>query len=77
MSFDYKRLVKFEINVGEKEHKIRLIVGSIILSLSLFFADIIMLLVGVALIATGYTNFCPVYSAMEKSTVESEGTEES
>ncbi|MCK5192037.1 MAG: DUF2892 domain-containing protein [Methylococcales bacterium] len=70
MSFDYKRLIKFEINVGNKESKIRLIVGSILLSISLFTASILLLLAGVILIATGYTNFCPVYSAMEKNSCE-------
>ncbi|MCK4842169.1 MAG: DUF2892 domain-containing protein [Methylococcales bacterium] len=70
MSFDYKRLVKFEINVGNKESKIRLIVGSVLFAISLFTASIILLLGSLILIATGYTNFCPVYSAMEKNTCE-------
>ncbi len=71
MSFDFKRLVKFEINVGEKEKKIRLAAGSAFFLISIFTASIPLLLIGAILIATGYTSFCPVYSAMEKNTLES------
>lgn len=72
MSFDYKRLTKFEINVGKQEQKIRLIAGSIVLSFSLFYANIFLLLVGIALVGTGYTEFCPIYSALRKNTCETE-----
>ncbi len=70
MSFDYKRLVKFEINVGDKDKQMRLIAGTILLLISIFTAKIILLLAGLALIATGYTRFCPAYSAMGKNTCE-------
>lgn len=70
MSFNYKLLTKFEVNVGEKEKKIRLIAGSILLFISLFTASIILLILGVVLLATGYTQVCPAYSAMERSTCE-------
>ncbi len=70
MSFDYKRLINREINVGDKDKKMRLIAGSILLFISLFTAKIILLLVGLVLIATGYTRVCPAYSAMDKNTLE-------
>jgi len=70
MSFDYKRLINREINVGDKDKKMRLISGSILLFVSLFTATIILLLVGLVLIATGYTRVCPAYSAMDKNTLE-------
>lgn len=70
MNFDYKRLASREINIGEKEKKIRLIAGSILLFVSLFTAKIILLLVGLVLIATGYSRVCPAYSAINKSTCE-------
>ena len=70
MAFNYKLLTNTEINVGEKDKKIRLIAGSILLFVSLFTASIILLLVGLMLVATGYTRVCPAYSAMEKSTCE-------
>ncbi|NOR70784.1 MAG: DUF2892 domain-containing protein [Methylomarinum sp.] len=70
MSFNYKLLINREINVGEKDKKIRLIAGSILLFVSLFTAKIILLLTGLLLVATGYTRVCPAYSAMEKSTCE-------
>jgi len=72
MNFDYKRLTDFNVNVGEKDKKVRLIAGSIILAVSLFTAKILLLLVGLVLIATGYTRVCPAYSAMEKNTLDSD-----
>ena len=76
MAFNYKLLTNTEINVGEKDKKIRLIAGSVLLFVSLFTASIILLLVGLMLVATGYTRVCPAYSAMEKSTCEeAESTE--
>jgi hypothetical protein len=76
MAFNYKLLTNTVINVGEKEKKIRLIAGSVLLFISLFTASIILLLVGLVLIATGYTRVCPAYSAMERSTCEDTETTE-
>lgn len=76
MNFNYKLLTNTEINVGEKEKKIRLIAGSVLLFISLFTASIILLFVGLLLAATGYTRVCPAYSAMEKSTCEDAETTE-
>lgn len=75
MSFDYKRLTDFNVNVGDKDKRIRLIAGSILLFVSLFNAKIILLLAGVVLIATGYTRVCPAYSAMEKNTIDESDSE--
>lgn len=69
MSFDYKRLTSTVINVGEKDKKMRLIAGSVSLGISLFTANILLLVIGVVLIATGYTRICPAYSAMDKNTL--------
>jgi Protein of unknown function (DUF2892) len=68
MSFDYKRMMKFEHNVGEKEKKYRLYAGAALLVISLFTAEIILLLAGLALVATGYTGWCPAYSGLGKNT---------
>jgi len=70
MSFDYKRLIDRKINVGNKDKKMRLISGSILLFVSLFTAKIILLVAGLVLVATGYTRVCPAYSAMNKNTLE-------
>lgn len=70
MNFDYKRMLKFEHNVGEKEKKYRLIGGSIALLFSLPLASILLLIIGVALIATGYSGWCPAYSGLDKNTLE-------
>ncbi len=70
MNFDFKRMLKFEINVGTKEKKIRLYAGSAALLASLPFASVPLLLIGLILVATGYSAWCPVYSGLEKSTVE-------
>lgn len=72
MNFDYKSLLSTEVNVGEKEKKIRLIAGGVLLVVSLFMAKILLLIVGLILVATGYTRVCPAYSAMGKNTCEAE-----
>ena len=68
MSFDFKRMMKFEHNVGEKEKKYRLYGGSALVAISIFTASIALLLVGMVLIATGFTGWCPAYSGMNKNT---------
>ena len=68
MSFDYKRLIRFEHNVGAKDKKIRLISGVVLLSVSLFTAKILLLLVGLILVGTSYFGWCPAYSGFGKST---------
>lgn len=70
MSFDYKRLVKFEHNIGAKEAKMRMMAGAAALLISIFTAKIILLLLGLVLIATGYSGWCPAYSGMNKNTLE-------
>lgn len=70
MSFDYKRLVKFEHNVGAKDKKVRMTAGVILLAVSLFTASVLMLIVGMVLVATSYFGWCPAYSGFGKSTVE-------
>jgi len=68
MSFDYKRMMKFEHNVGEKEKKYRLYAGVALLVISIFTAKIALLLIGLVLVATGYSGWCPVYSGLDKNT---------
>lgn len=70
MSFDYKRLIKFELNIAESEKKYRVIGGSALLLISVFTAKIILLLAGLILVATGYTGWCPVYSGFDKNTLD-------
>ncbi|SMG66730.1 conserved hypothetical protein, membrane or secreted [methanotrophic bacterial endosymbiont of Bathymodiolus sp.] len=48
----------------------RIYAGAALLFVSLFVASVPLLLIGLVLVATGYTGFCPVYAGMEKSTVE-------
>ena len=77
MSFDYKRMLKFEHNVGEKEAKYRLYAGSAAFFISVFIASIALLLIGLVLVATGYSGWCPAYSGMNKNTcVTGESAEE-
>lgn len=75
MSFDYKRMIKFEHNVGAKEAKIRMMAGAAALLISVFTASIILLLVGLVLVATGYSGWCPAYSGMGKNTCGADETE--
>ena len=76
MSFDYKRLVKFEHNVGAKDKKIRMIAGIILLAISLFTAQVLLLLVGLVLVATSYIGWCPAYSGFGKNTLEADAATE-
>ena len=68
MSFDYKRLVKFEHNVGQNDKKYRMIGGCVLVIASIFTAKIPLILLGMILIATAYTGWCPVYSSFGKNT---------
>ncbi len=76
MNFDFKRMLKFEHNVGEKEKKYRLYAGAALLVISLFIpgGEVLLLLVGLVLVATGYSGWCPVYSGLNKNTCETEGS---
>lgn len=65
MNFDYKRLLKFEHNVGAKDKKIRLYAGIALLAISLFTASVVLLLVGLVLVATSYFGWCPAYSGFD------------
>ncbi|NOS89145.1 MAG: DUF2892 domain-containing protein [Methylococcaceae bacterium] len=76
MSFDYKRLIKFEHNVGEQEKKYRLYGGAGLIAISIFTASIPALLIGMVLVATGFSGWCPVYSGYNKNTCAT-GTGES
>ena len=68
MKFDYRRMLKYELNVGVKEKKTRMAVGGALIFISVFTAKILLLLVGLILVATGYSGWCPVYSGLEKNT---------
>jgi len=70
MNFDFKRMLKFEHNVGTKEKQYRLYAGAAIATLSVFMGNIALLVIGVALIASGFSGWCPVYSGMNKNTCE-------
>jgi Protein of unknown function (DUF2892) len=69
MSFDYKRALKREFNVGSKEQRVRYGVGIGLVLISVFLANIAMLLIGVILISTAKMQWCPLYSGLEKSSV--------
>ena len=69
MNFDIKR-IKFEHNLGEKDKKIRMIAGCVLLALTLFLGNILLLILGIALVASAYTSWCPVYSGLGKNTCD-------
>jgi hypothetical protein len=72
MSFDYKRMMKFEHNLGGKEKKYRLYGGAALLVISIFTAKIALLVIGLYLAATGYAGWCPVYSGLNKTTSDAD-----
>ena len=68
MSFDFKRMTKFEHNIGEKEKQYRLYAGAASIAISIFTASIPLLLIGMVLVGTGFSGWCPAYSGMGKNT---------
>ena len=76
MNFDYKRMFKFEHNVGEQEKKYRLYGGAALIAISIFTASIFLLLIGLVLVATGFTGFCPINAGLNRNTCCTEGGSE-
>ena len=68
MSFDFKRMIKFEHNVGEKEKKYRLYGGAALIAISIFTASIALLIIGLILVASGFSGFCPVNAGLNRNT---------
>ncbi len=67
MSFDYKRMIKFEHNIGANEKKYRLYGGAALLVISVFTASILLLAVGMVLVGTGFSGWCPLYSGLNRN----------
>ncbi|MFI3185151.1 MAG: DUF2892 domain-containing protein [Methylococcaceae bacterium] len=72
MNFDFKRMLKFEHNIGEQEKKYRLYGGVALLVISLFIpnGEVFLLLMGLIIVVTGYSGWCPIYSGINKNTCE-------
>lgn len=70
MSFDFKRALQKEVNVGLKERKIRYAAGSALLLASVFLGNIPLLVLGGVLVATAFTRWCPAYSGLNRSSVD-------
>ena len=66
MNFDFKRALQREFNVGAKEQKVRYMVGMGALLVSVFLANIPLLLVGVVLVATAKLQWCPAYPCPDR-----------
>ncbi len=71
MDFDFKRMLKKELNLGEKDILIRKNIGIAAAVLSVIPGSIPMLLLGIILIASATLSWCPVYSGLHKSTCNS------
>ncbi|BCX80666.1 hypothetical protein MIT9_P0240 [Methylomarinovum caldicuralii] len=69
MEFDFKRMFKYERNVGDRDRQIRYGVGALSVLISLFLGSIPLLLLGIALLVSGFTRFCPIYAGMGRSTL--------
>lgn len=69
MNFDYKKMLKPEVNVGLRERKLRYAVGIAAILVSVFLANIPLLLIGSILVATAKFRRCPIYAGLGKSTV--------
>lgn len=75
MNFDYKRMFKFEHNVGGKEKQYRLYGGVAAFLLSIFTGSVLLLLVGCILIATGFFGFCPLNAGFHRNSCAASGGE--
>ncbi len=67
MAFQFKRLFHYERNLSERERRLRLVTGAALAVLSAFPASIPLLLFAIALMVTAYFYWCPVYSALGRS----------
>jgi len=76
MSFDVKRMIKFEHNIGGKEKQYRLYAGVAALVVAIFSGSIPLLLIGLLLAGTGFSGWCPAYSGLGKSTCEASAATE-
>lgn len=74
MNFDIKR-IKYEHNLGANDKKIRMIAGCVLLGLTLFLGSVTLLILGVALVASSYWSWCPVYSGLGKNTCDAPSAE--
>jgi len=71
MAFDYKKMLKKEINLSEKDVVIRRNTGIACVVLSILPGSVPLLLLGVFLIASSVMRWCPVYSGLHKNTAAS------
>ncbi len=74
MSFDIRRMLQREFNVGKYDQKIRICAGIVMMVLASQIESGTIMLLGLAVVVSGMLRWCPAYSAMGKSTVQ-EGEE--
>jgi hypothetical protein len=67
-------MLKFEHNIGAKDKKYRMIGGGALIVISIFTAKIVLLLLGMVLVITAYSGWCPVYSGLGKNTCAADET---
>jgi len=70
MSFDVKRMLKREFNVGKKDQQIRLGAGVGVMVIASMIESGVLMLLGLIVMVTGLIKWCPAYSAMGKTTVQ-------
>ena len=70
MSFDIKRALHKEVNIGLKERQMRYWAGSALLLISVFLGNIALLFLGGFVVYTAFSRWCPAYSGLNKSTVD-------
>ncbi len=68
MGFDFKRAIKREKNVGEKDQQIRYVAGCVSIGIAVFTGSIILLLLGCILLGSAFLTWCPVCSGLNINT---------
>jgi hypothetical protein len=69
MSFDIKRMLKREFNVGKKDQQIRLAAGVGLMIVASIMESGLLMLLGLIVATLALLKWCPAYSAMGRSTV--------
>ena len=70
MNFDFKRMLKYERNLGMKDKQYRLYAGITMIVISVFTASIALLLFGIFCVVEWYYSWCPLCAGLNRNTYE-------
>lgn len=74
MSFDFKRMLKYERNLSLKERQYRLYAGVAMIVVSVFTASILLLVLGIFCVVEWHYAWCPIYAGLNKNTYDGQSS---